>query len=88
MDDRTSPTERTGKFGQSGSDQGHAAPEPALLRPDAASAWLGCSRSTLYRLVREDRLAAVRPFGQGELRFRVDDLRAFVANLDPSNRDV
>jgi excisionase family DNA binding protein len=61
--------------------------EPALLRPDFACAWLGCSRSTLYRLVREHRLVAVRPFGRGELRFRVDDLRAFVANLDPSDRD-
>jgi excisionase family DNA binding protein len=57
--------------------------EPALLRPDAASALLGCSRSALYRLVRQGRLAAVKPFGGGELRFRVEDLAAFVASLEP-----
>jgi excisionase family DNA binding protein len=59
--------------------------EPALLRPDAAGAYLGCARSTVYRLVRQGRLAAVRPFGGGEIRFRLEDLERFVAALTPVN---
>jgi excisionase family DNA binding protein len=58
--------------------------DPALLGPDAAAAWLGCSRSAMYRLVRDGRLVAVRPFR--ELRFRVADLEAFIAGLTPANR--
>ena len=59
-----------------------AVAEPALLSADAAAAWLGMSRSSLFRLVRSGRLVAVRPFR--ELRFRVDDLTVFVAELEPA----
>jgi excisionase family DNA binding protein len=57
--------------------------EPALLSADNAAAWLGVSRSSVFRLVREGRLIAVRPFR--ELRFRQADLEAFVAGLEPAN---
>jgi excisionase family DNA binding protein len=60
--------------------------EGALLRPDAACAYLGCSRTSLYRLVRQGRLAAVKPFGVGEIRFRVQDLAEFVSGLEPIDR--
>jgi excisionase family DNA binding protein len=59
---------------------------PALLRPKQAADWLGCSVSSLYRAVRLGRLAAVKPFGSGELRFRQADLAAFVAGLEPVNQ--
>jgi excisionase family DNA binding protein len=58
------------------------APLPALLSADEAAAWLGLSRSSLFRCVREGRLVAVRPFR--ELRFREADLAAFVAALEPA----
>ena len=54
--------------------------EPALLSADAAGAWLGLSRSSVFRLVREGRLRACRPFR--ELRFRVTDLTEIVATLE------
>lgn len=57
--------------------------EPALLSADDAAAWLGVSRSSVFRLVRQGRLVAVRPFR--ELRFRQADLEAFVAGLEPAN---
>jgi len=57
--------------------------EPALLSADDAAAWLGVSRSSVFRLVRQGRLVAVRPFR--ELRFRQVDLEAFVAGLEPAN---
>ena len=57
---------------------------PALLTADDAAAWLGLSRSSLFRLVREGRLVAVRPFR--ELRFREADLRAFLDALTPTNQ--
>ena len=57
---------------------------PALLSPNAAAAILGLSRSSLFRLVRQGRLAAVRPFR--ELRFRRSDLEAFVYGLEPVNQ--
>ncbi len=59
---------------------------PALLSADDAAAWLGVSRSSVFRLVRGGRLVAVRPFR--ELRFRVDDLATFVASLEPANQPV
>jgi excisionase family DNA binding protein len=55
----------------------------ALFSADEAAAWLGVSRSSVFRLVRERRLVAVRPFR--ELRFRQADLEAFVASLEPAN---
>ena len=61
---------------------------PALLRSQQAAGWLGCSISSLYRAVRLGRLAAVRPFGAGELRFREADLRAFVDALTPTNSEA
>ena len=55
--------------------------EPALLSADAAAAWLGLSRSSVFRLVRDGRLRACRPLK--ELRFRVVDLAQFVSSLEP-----
>lgn len=55
--------------------------EPALMSADAAAAWLGLSRSSVFRLVREGHLRACRPLK--ELRFRVVDLAQFVSSLEP-----
>jgi excisionase family DNA binding protein len=85
MDDRAPLAAHADTVGQTSTER---LPEPALLRPNAACKRLGCSRSTLYRLVREHRLAAVKPFGAGELRFRLADLRAFVDGLEPVNKSM
>jgi len=62
-----------------------AVSEPALLSADAAAAWLGLSRSSVFRLVREGRLRACRPLK--ELRFRTSDLAAFVSSLEPVGQE-
>jgi excisionase family DNA binding protein len=58
---------------------------PALRTPGQAAQWLGLSPSSVYRAVRLGRLAAVRPLGTGEVRFRLADLEAFVDSLTPTN---
>jgi excisionase family DNA binding protein len=63
-----------------------AAVLPALLSADEAASWLGLSRSSVFRLVRQGDLRAVRPLR--ELRFRQADLAAFVAGLEPAETEA
>ena len=61
---------------------------PALLTPGQAAQWLGLSPSSVYRAVRLGRLAAVKPLGSGEVRFRLADLAALVDTLEPINQEA
>jgi excisionase family DNA binding protein len=57
--------------------------EPLLLSPGQAAERIGCSRTSVFALVRSGRLRAVRPLSEaGELRFRDADLVAFVESLE------
>lgn len=56
-----------------------ADPAKLLLKPEEAAAVLGIGRTTLFALVKEKRLAAVKI---GNLRrFRRSDLQSFVDHL-------
>ena len=59
---------------------------PALRTVEEAGVFLGLSKSSVRRLTRQGLLASVKPFGVGEIRFRVEDLQAFVDGLQPANQ--
>jgi excisionase family DNA binding protein len=62
-----------------------ADPQAVLLTAHAAAVRLSVSRASLYRLIKDGRLTAVRLYvegeGRGQLMVRASDLQAFVKGL-------
>ncbi len=62
-----------------------ADPQAVLLTAQAAAVRLSVSRASLYRLIKDGRLTAVRlaveSEGRGQLMVRASDLAAFVKGL-------
>lgn len=60
--------------------RGAIANKKAILRPDEVADELRVSRDTIYRLIREGKLVAIRVGFQ--LRIRAEDYREFTRRVD------